>query len=393
MTPRTTTIIACDVTTGWSLDTNNDGVGIADSAVKSQGSASIKYTRTVDKVRNRTCTLRHTFTNALGFVNKFLLFDYRWDSTVNVTKIRFINSAGTTVASINVSENITPNVWHTARVPLHGIVLEEINRIDIFNEGDQYSGWTDGVTWSLWLDNFRTEQPVRRSKPRAVVLQFDDGYKDNHTTALPLFKQYGHVATIGMVTNFFNSTYLTLPMLSESELADLAKAGWEIASHTVNHVNMSSANAATILSNMRDSKSALETLGHTVNHFIYPFTQYNATSYNESKNHYSSARIGTPPRHNSKPSDSTVYGTTDPYLLAGQAVTVTTNIADIKKSIDDAMRYETLLILYFHDINSAGGSNSCTVANLEEILKYLNANSIGTMQTTQALKAWGYIPA
>lgn len=389
---RYTTISACDSTTSWTLDTNGIGTGSVDTSVKYEGTGSLKYVRTVNKTRNQNQTLRYTLPAAQYIHYKWIVMRYRWDTAQNQLKLRFVDSGGSTLTTITISTNVAPNVWHEARIPLHGYVLNKVNRLDFINDGDQYTGWTDGQTVTLWMDDIKFEHPNRRPAYKPfVVFEFDDGYQDNLTNALPLFKKYGHVATIGISTGKTAGTFNSLPMLTNSEILQLDAAGWEICSHTVNHTNMSSSNTATIHSEMSQSKATIEALtGKPCTNFIYPFTQYTAESITISQQYYQSATIGTPPRQNFR--ESSVLGTPTRYLLVRQAITAVTVMSDVRKWIEDSIAYGTLLIIYFHDVNdNASTANTCTLTLMEDILRYCNSRGVRSLTTTQAMREYGYV--
>lgn len=373
--------------TGWSVDTN--GIG-----TKSIENNAIKFVRVVNKSRAFTSTVRLTIASGEPYANyglRFLSVEYIWDNPVNEAKVAFLDSSGTIIsgASATLPSNCPPNVWQTAVIPLHCASLSDIRYFDFYNNGDNITSHSDGETITLRLRNVKLLDNPRRTNPPVIAIQFDDGYQDTVTNALPLFKKYGHVASVGVVPDFFGSTYLTLQMMTTSELAQLAAAGWEICSHTKGHVNMSSANADTITTQMRDSKTTLEALGYTVNHLIYPFTQYSTLSYAASKLHYQSASVGTPPRVNSMIGNN-IY-TVDKHLLNRVDFKLSTTLNGWKTIVDGAIASGGLTIVYGHDVNSFGGANSVTTAQLESFLQYLNIKGVGTMTTTKALQEYGII--
>lgn len=385
----------CESLAKWVLDTDHIGTGSIDTSIKTKGNASVKYTRTVSKSRNYTSNMRITIAATPPYARydeRWLVFNYRWSNPNNQLKVRFLNSAGSnidgTVHTIGV--NVAPNKWYTARVPLHGADLTDIKNFEFTNDGDRYTGWADGESYSVWFDDVHLEGSVRRPHHPTILLQFDDGFASVYNNALPLFKQYGHVGTVAMISEWLGSSYLGLPMLSQAQLLELSANGWEIASHTRTHANMSSASDVQVIDHMTTSKAQLEALGLKINHFTYPFTQWRAFSYEESKKHYTSARIGTPPLQNTR--ENSIYGGTDPFKLVAQAIVSTTTFGQVIKWIEDSIRNDTLLILYFHDISpGAPTTDSCDPMLLERILAHMNRRGVGTMQTTQALKEFGFI--
>lgn len=388
----------CSSLTGWSVDTNGAGTKVIDAAITTDGDGSIKHTRPVNKTRNWDSTIRKTLASGSPWFNipePFLTFDFRWSLPTNQLKVRLLDNAGTEIPGTAhlVGTDIPYNTWKSVRVPYGGASakMATARYLDFYHDGDRYAGWNDGDEPILWIDNIKLESAGRKLRGKQVVLQFDDGYKDNHTYALPLFQKYGMVATIGIITDVLGGTVpgTGLAALSTAELSNLAKAGWEIASHTRGHVNMRNSSSAVQVAQMEGSKTALEALGYTVKHFIYPFTQESEVSIANSKLYYESARVGNPPRLNSRVSN--IY-TPDRYRLGAVAMASQSTLDDFINVVDNAIRNDQLLIIYFHDINDgAPTGNSVAPAMLDQMLNYLYRNGISTITTSAAMREYGYV--
>lgn len=66
---------------------------------------------------------------------------------------------------------------------------------------------------------------------KVVALSFDDGYRNNHTDALPLLKKYDAKASFYIVHRDIGKTIY----MGKDRLLDLLDSGMEIGSHTINH--------------------------------------------------------------------------------------------------------------------------------------------------------------
>jgi peptidoglycan/xylan/chitin deacetylase (PgdA/CDA1 family) len=80
--------------------------------------------------------------------------------------------------------------------------------------------------------------------PKAVLLTFDDGYKDNLTDAAPILAKFGFTATVFPVLDYIGHDNRCWPMCDEKGLGDFMSkaelrawldAGHEIGSHTLSH--------------------------------------------------------------------------------------------------------------------------------------------------------------
>lgn len=118
---------------------------------------------------------------------------------------------------------------------------------------------------------FKEQKPL---PARPVILTFDDGYTDFYTTAFPVLQSHGFKGVAYIVTGFLDHPrYMT-----SAQVVEIDRAGIEVAAHTVSHVDLTKASAASLVSEIQGSKNALERmLGHPVLDFCYPSGMFNAT--------------------------------------------------------------------------------------------------------------------
>ena len=117
---------------------------------------------------------------------------------------------------------------------------------------------------------------------KPVVLTFDDGTDDAFTTVLPLLRARGQVATFFLVSGWTAPDASTRHVedtpdgprrsLVWPEVLALRKAGMEIGAHSRTHARLADVSDPQALSELTDSKRALEQgLGAAVPFFAYPF--------------------------------------------------------------------------------------------------------------------------
>lgn len=111
---------------------------------------------------------------------------------------------------------------------------------------------------------------------KSIALTFDDGYKDFYTDAYPLLQKYQAKATVYIIVEFLDKpNYMTKNQIKELAASNLI----EIASHTLHHVNLKSANPQVGEKEIIDSKKSLENLiGKPVNSFAYPYGAFSQFS-------------------------------------------------------------------------------------------------------------------
>ncbi len=122
------------------------------------------------------------------------------------------------------------------------------------------------------VDNLLNGTPLP-DKP--IVLTFDDGYADHYVNAFPILKNYKFPATFFVITQFVEENrpgYLTWAQIDE-----MARAGTEIGSHTLDHPDLRGKPVAFQTNQIAGSKAIIELrLGVTVKSFAYPSGQYDS---------------------------------------------------------------------------------------------------------------------
>ena len=113
---------------------------------------------------------------------------------------------------------------------------------------------------------------LARADP-AVVVTFDDGYRDFSTTAFPIMQEMGMSATVFVSTGYIGRSFFDgRPCLSEGDLESLACQGVEFGSHTVTHPQLRDVPRAQMVDELASSRRRLTTLlGKSVVSFSYPF--------------------------------------------------------------------------------------------------------------------------
>jgi peptidoglycan/xylan/chitin deacetylase (PgdA/CDA1 family) len=123
---------------------------------------------------------------------------------------------------------------------------------------------------------------IHRSWPtEAVVLTFDDGFANFYDEAFPILERFNFSATVFIVTGHMGghnnwegntSSIGTLPLLNWQQTAELARAGFEIGSHTRTHRDLRRCSAQEIKYEISSSLDDIENnLGISTQSFAYPY--------------------------------------------------------------------------------------------------------------------------
>jgi peptidoglycan/xylan/chitin deacetylase (PgdA/CDA1 family) len=127
--------------------------------------------------------------------------------------------------------------------------------------------------------------PSDKLPPNPIIITFDDGYRDNYTQAWPILAEHGFSATIFLVTRRLGGTADwrgggpdQAPLLTWSEVREMARAGLHFGSHTASHVDLNTCPLPVAEQELRESRDALQqALGAPVATLAYPFSRFNAT--------------------------------------------------------------------------------------------------------------------
>ena len=128
-----------------------------------------------------------------------------------------------------------------------------------------YRGVTLQQVWDAWHHGGRLPR-------RPVVISFDDGSAGQVRHALPLLRAYGWPGVL-------NLTWRFLPDIGGvSAIRRLARAGWEIDSHSLHHPDLTRSSAAELRRELRGSRSRIKRAfgPRAANFFAYPSGRYDA---------------------------------------------------------------------------------------------------------------------
>ena len=106
--------------------------------------------------------------------------------------------------------------------------------------------------------------------PDPVVISFDDGYRPQFTYALPELRRHGWAGVLNLKAEGSD--------LYESNVEAMLAAGWELASHTIDHSDLTTLGPGELEEEVATSRQLLRhRYGVPVKNFCYPAGQFDAT--------------------------------------------------------------------------------------------------------------------
>jgi peptidoglycan/xylan/chitin deacetylase (PgdA/CDA1 family) len=126
---------------------------------------------------------------------------------------------------------------------------------------------------------------MRAGRARGLVgITFDDGYAGVLRDAVPELRRRGFTATVFVVADRVGQANdwdagTPWPLLSRSEIGELAAAGMEIGSHGATHLNLAGAAAGELAAEVKGSRDTLGRLADAeIRGFAYPYGSMDATA-------------------------------------------------------------------------------------------------------------------
>ncbi len=201
-----------------------------------------------------------------------------------------------------------------------------------------------------------------------VSFSFDEAYRNVIDSCYPAMAAHGYPGTVNMVSDKIGVTnYLT-----SANLQTLSAAGWEIASHSKTHPDLTTKTFAEIETEMSASQTALRAIDASwAKGFTYPFGTYDsnvlelATKYYDYATAANHSYVLFPYRQ--------ARNYTTGVIESGYTIRRGTSVdlAAAKVVVDLAVERNWWVIIFFHDMGLYGGSETFTVADFLNLVNYV----------------------
>lgn len=152
---------------------------------------------------------------------------------------------------------------------------------------DEHLGWLSSECECVPFSQIHTRATTPTGDRPVVAVTFDDGYLDNHETALPLLEKWGIPATFFITAGLVEMDAAVLDRfrylysgrsddvfrpMTWSQTRELRDAGMEVGAHGYRHPNLMLLSSAEVWAELQRSKAVIEDrLGTEVTTMAYPF--------------------------------------------------------------------------------------------------------------------------
>jgi hypothetical protein len=211
---------------------------------------------------------------------------------------------------------------------------------------------------------------------KVVCITFDDGWAST-LASIPILENLDFKATYFIITEYTNNQFPAY--LSWNEIEYMNQQGFDIESHTYNHVNMSNLSPQTLAMEVRESKMDLQGHGIKSEILAYPGGDgcYNTTVQQAVSQYYSFGRSIT-----NNVLNLNKYGV---YCMPSYGIFNSTTTEQFKSIVNKAQG-DNVVILVYHKL-SIFGDDRLTVSyfNFEQQMNYLKHNGFNVISLKQLL--------
>ncbi len=211
-----------------------------------------------------------------------------------------------------------------------------------------------------------------------IVITFDDGAESIYLNAYPIMKQYGIKGTV-----FINTAYIGTPWyMTLAELQELHNAGWTIASHANEHIDLTTLSRTAKVSEVQTAITWLNNNGFSdgAYYFASPYGAYNDELLGVLRElgvlihrTINEGYITNPPADLLQLPDKEINGITG-YHTLDQA----------KSIVDGAISANTTAMILLHEIVASNPNDwQWTISNFSGLIQYISQIGVKTLTVNE----------
>ena len=196
-----------------------------------------------------------------------------------------------------------------------------------------------------------------------VTFVFDDGWISTFVNASPVLMDSMFPGVSAVITDMPDKGPAYMNWTQVLELQNIY--GWEIASHTKSHADMTSISKSQMEFELDDSKTTLINKGLDIHDFISPEGAYNHLTEAYVMRYYDSDRIVT---------DGPITPPYNEFPLYAKHIQNTTTVSEVEGWVDSAVNNNSWLLLVMHKIvDSDPVAEEWTKSDLVSLARYIES--------------------
>lgn len=211
--------------------------------------------------------------------------------------------------------------------------------------------------------------------PPGVLWVFDDSRLNTYETVRPIIESKGWRGIIPAITGKLgNELVAGIPLMTLAQLKEMEAGGWEVISHSQNHLNLAGASLATVQSELRNAYNFLFVNGfnrESAKFFAYPGGSWDEQARKEASRLYRVSRSVIDHRQQAA-------FICDPTLLETCYCDNAKTAAQVKTALDWVASRGGICTLTFHEVipdANPSTSTSWPLSRFREVVDY--AASLG----------------
>ena len=271
--------------------------------------------------------------------------------------------------------HIQPNMWQIGRGELgSGWRRFRASLADIVKVGENPVDLTSVTCFRFYFGGTSSSQ-IRynlaqvngvKVKKGIICIDFDDGYETDYTIAYPIMKELDLRGTCYVITSRIGES----GRMTVAQLTELKKAGWTIASHLHEHLNVTTLTEQEITYQMQKSQDLLKSWGFISGSYFCatPGGSWNQTARTVAKKIYLATRIGREfPKYDPIPPD-------DNYTIKYRGVDATDSIEELKAIVDEIAQTKRCHRFTFHRLADPASGVIVSPSIFQELMEYIALN-------------------
>lgn len=233
-------------------------------------------------------------------------------------------------------------------------------------------------------DADKTVAPLNPFNEPIITVTFDDGWESVYTRGLPTLQKYGIHTTQYVITGVYNNP----SYMSVAQLKSMQKNGHEIASHTIDHPDLTQMDDQQLKHELSVSRDSLTKDFGPVKDFTSPYGAYNAHTLEVISKYYRSQKNAEGDPAANELEAINIKSTFNPINIKSYSVRNTTTLYDLTKLINAAKEHNGWLVLTYHQVDYSGETFSVNPEDFDSQMALLFNTPVRSATLGQVLDTW-----